>query len=86
MITRLDLPLGIGDSQAWEDYITRAHNPRFSKVSRQSTTRDLGKLFAERRDVFMKPMLLAASSVILVWLLIMLVLIGSCKKWLLVLG
>ena len=86
MIARLDHPLGIGETQAWEDYIIRAHNTRCAKVSRQSTTRDLCKLFADRRDVFMKSMLLAASSVILVWLLIMLVLIGSCKKGLLVLG
>jgi hypothetical protein len=35
LIARLDLPLGIGD-------IKRAHNPLFSKVSRQTTTRDLG--------------------------------------------
>jgi hypothetical protein len=47
LIARLDLPLGIGETQAWEDYIKRAHNPMFSKVSRQTTTRDLGKLFAE---------------------------------------
>ena len=53
LITRLDLPLGIGETQAWEDYITCAHNPRFAKVYRQSTTRDLGKLFADRRDVLM---------------------------------
>jgi hypothetical protein len=29
LIARLDLPLGIGDTQAWEDYIKNAHNPRF---------------------------------------------------------
>jgi hypothetical protein len=34
LIARLDLPLGIGETQAWEDYIKRAHNPLFSKVSR----------------------------------------------------
>ena len=34
LIARLDLPLGIGETQAWEDYITRAHNSRFAKVSR----------------------------------------------------
>ena len=63
LIARLDLPLGIGETQAWEDYITRAHNPQFVKVSRQTTTRDLGKLFADRRDVLMKSVLPAASSV-----------------------
>jgi hypothetical protein len=50
LIARLDLPLGVGETQAWEDYIKNAHNPRFSKVSRQSTTRDMHKLFAEERD------------------------------------
>ena len=34
LISRLDLPLGIGNTQAWEDYITRAHNSHFAKVSR----------------------------------------------------
>ena len=33
LIARLDLPLGICESQAWEDYIVLAHNPRFAKVS-----------------------------------------------------
>ena len=27
LIAKLDLPLSIGDTQAWEDYIKRAHNP-----------------------------------------------------------
>ena len=65
LIARLDLPLGIGETQAWEEYIVRAHNPRFTKVSRQSTTRDLGKLFNERRDILKKSMLTAASSIAL---------------------
>jgi hypothetical protein len=34
LIARLDLPLGIGETDAWEEYIVRAHNPRFTKVSR----------------------------------------------------
>jgi hypothetical protein len=29
LIAGLDLPLGVGDTQAWEDYIKIAHNPRF---------------------------------------------------------
>ena len=65
LITRLDLPLGIGESQAWEDYIVLAHNPRFAKVSRQTTTRDLGKLFTEYRDMLKNFVLPAASSVAL---------------------
>ena len=34
LIARLDLSLGIGETDAWEEYIVRAHNPRFVKVSR----------------------------------------------------
>jgi sarcosine oxidase delta subunit len=61
---RLDLPLGIGDTEAWEDYIVHAHNPRFVKSSRRTTTRDLGKLFTERRDT-LKNVLSATSCVAL---------------------
>ena len=61
----LDLPLGIGEIDAWEEYIVRAHNPRFTKISRQTTTRDLSKLFTERRNMLKNSVLLAASSVAL---------------------
>jgi hypothetical protein len=64
LIARLDLPLGIGDTDAWEEYIQRAHNPRFVKSSRRTTTRDLGKIFAERRDA-VKHLLSNASCVAL---------------------
>jgi hypothetical protein len=63
LIARLDLPLGIGATQAWIDYITRAHNPLYKPVCRQTTTRDLAKLFDEQRDMIMKTLLPAASSV-----------------------
>jgi hypothetical protein len=63
LIARLDLPLGIGDTQDWENYIKRAHNPLFSKVSRQTTTRDLAKLFVERRDVLKNSVLSGTHSV-----------------------
>ncbi|XP_022680970.1 zinc finger BED domain-containing protein DAYSLEEPER-like [Setaria italica] len=49
LIARLDLPLGFGETEAFVEYIQRAHNPRFAKVSRQTTSRDLAKFFAERR-------------------------------------
>jgi hypothetical protein len=65
LIARLDLPLGIGETHAWEDYIARAHNPRFTKVSRQTTIRDLLKLFTERRNVLINSVLPATSSVAL---------------------
>ena len=51
--------------QAWEEYIVRAHNPRFVNLSRQTTTRDIAKLFIERRDVLKNSVLSAASSVAL---------------------
>ena len=53
LIARLDLPLGFGESEAFDDYITTAHNPRFTPCSRQTTTRDLTKYFTERRDKLM---------------------------------
>jgi hypothetical protein len=33
LIARLDLPISFGESDALEEYITRAHNPRFIKSS-----------------------------------------------------
>jgi hypothetical protein len=49
LIARLDLPLGFGFEDAFEEYIQHAHNPRFARVSRQTTTRDLEKYFLERQ-------------------------------------
>ena len=57
LIARLDLSLGIGETEAWEDYIVRAHNPRFVKVSRQTTTRDLSKMFIEHRNMLKNSLL-----------------------------
>jgi hypothetical protein len=65
LIARLDLALGIGETQTWEDYIARAHNPRFTKVSRQTTIRDLCKLFTERHNVLINSVLPATYSVAL---------------------
>jgi hypothetical protein len=50
LIARLDLPLGFGFESAFEEYIQRAHNPRFTSESRQTTTRDLEKYFLGRRS------------------------------------
>jgi hypothetical protein len=41
LICRLDLPICLAESSAFEEYIKKAHNPRFSVVSRQTTTRDI---------------------------------------------
>jgi hypothetical protein len=49
LIARLDLPLCIGESDAFEEYIKLAHNPRFSVVSRQTTSRDFTKYFTDCR-------------------------------------
>jgi hypothetical protein len=67
LIARLDLPLSIGETEAWSDYIKRAHNPLFKSVSRQTTTRDMAKLFTEDRDMLMKSLLPAASSISLTY-------------------
>ena len=61
----LDLPLGIGEIDAWEEYIVRAHNPKSTKVSRQTITRDLSKLFTECHNMLKNYVLSAASSVAL---------------------
>jgi hypothetical protein len=47
LIAREDLPLWFGESDAFQEYITRAHNPKFVKCSRQTTARDLIKLYNE---------------------------------------
>jgi hypothetical protein len=48
LIAREDLPLWFGESDAFQEYITKAHNPKFVKSSRQTTARDLIKLYNER--------------------------------------
>ena len=45
LISRLDLPMCFGESDAFQEYITTTHNLRFAKVSRQTTTRDFAKYF-----------------------------------------
>jgi hypothetical protein len=50
LLDRLDLPLILGETEAWEEYIKTAHNPRYKSVSRQTTTRDLLKYFTDKRD------------------------------------
>ena len=44
-----DLLLGFGESPAFEEYIKTSHNPRFTHVSRQTTTRDFKKLYNKDR-------------------------------------
>ena len=54
LIAKLDLPLGFGETNEFKEYIQIAHNPRFTPVSRQTTTRDIAKYFSERRDDLVK--------------------------------
>jgi hypothetical protein len=45
LIARLDLPLSLGASVEFEEYIRNAHNPRFVRVSRTTTTTHLDAYF-----------------------------------------
>ncbi|GJN31501.1 hypothetical protein PR202_gb19909 [Eleusine coracana subsp. coracana] len=47
LIVVLDLPLGFGSTEAFKRYIQVAHNPRFDTVSRQTTSRDIKKVYTE---------------------------------------
>jgi len=47
LIASNDLPLGFGESPAFVEYIQKYHTPNFTKVSRQTTSRDLKKLCKE---------------------------------------
>jgi hypothetical protein len=49
LIARLDIPLCIIKTDAFEEYITIANSSRFYRVSRQTTTRDFAKYFNDRR-------------------------------------
>jgi hypothetical protein len=54
LIARLDLPLCFGESSAFQEYITCAHNPMFIKSSRQTTARDLIRLFNDRVELLIE--------------------------------
>jgi hypothetical protein len=43
LIAREDLPLCFVESDAFHEYITHVHNPRFIRSSRQTIARDLIK-------------------------------------------
>ncbi|WVZ50505.1 hypothetical protein U9M48_001751, partial [Paspalum notatum var. saurae] len=49
LIARDDLPLWHGSTDAFQDYINRAHNPRFVHVSRQTIARDMIKLYNDHK-------------------------------------
>ncbi|KAJ1286326.1 hypothetical protein BS78_03G344600 [Paspalum vaginatum] len=64
LVARLDLPLTLAESPAFEEYIKLAHNPMFKSVSRQTTTRDFVKYFNDRRSSVLDS-LQSASSIAL---------------------
>jgi hypothetical protein len=41
LICRLDIPICLAESSTIEEYIKKAHNPRFFVVPRQTNTRDI---------------------------------------------
>ena len=47
LIARLDVPISLGESEAFVEYIKNAHNPKYTKVSRQTTSRDILKYFTD---------------------------------------
>jgi hypothetical protein len=53
MLARLDLPIMIGETDAFKDFIKTAHNPNFQPVSKQTTGRDLFKYYNAKRDKLM---------------------------------
>jgi hypothetical protein len=65
LVARLDLPLCFGESDAFHDYITNAHNPRFVKSPRQTTARDLIKLYNDRVEKLVEVLKTSVYSVVL---------------------
>ncbi|WVZ96770.1 hypothetical protein U9M48_042369 [Paspalum notatum var. saurae] len=63
LISRLDLPICIAESAAFEEYIRKAHNPRFTFVSRQTTTRDITKYFADHHAKLVESLRTNVSSI-----------------------
>jgi hypothetical protein len=50
LLARLDLPLGLGASHEFEEYIRTSHNPRFEHVSRTTTTSNIDAYFLGKVD------------------------------------
>jgi hypothetical protein len=65
LIAREDLPLSFGESDAFQEYIARAHNPRFVKSSRQTTARDFVKHYNGRVEKLIEVFKTGVSSVAL---------------------
>ena len=65
LIAREDLPLCFAESDAFHEYITRAHNPRFVKSSRQTIARDLIKHYNGRMEGLIETLKSSVSSLAL---------------------
>jgi len=61
LLARLDVPISFGEIAAFEEYINNAHNPKFQAVSTHTTTRDLNKMFSDRKSKLVE--LLSSDSV-----------------------
>jgi len=49
LLARLDVPISMGETDTFEEYIRTVHNPNYVSVSRQTTTRDMVKFFTDRK-------------------------------------
>jgi len=47
LLARLNVPVSLGESDVFEEYIRTAHNPKYVPISRQTTTRDMLKYFSD---------------------------------------
>jgi hypothetical protein len=56
----------MGETDAFEEYIRTAHNPKYVPVSRQTTTRDIVKFFTDRKAKLVET--LSSSAVNCVYL------------------
>ena len=61
LLARVDVPISFGECPAFQEYINNAHNPKFQAVSTQTTTRDLTKMFSDRKSKLVE--VLSADSV-----------------------
>ena len=73
LLARLDVPTSIGETDAFEEYIRTAHNPKYVPVSRQTTIRDIVKFFTDRKAKIVETLsssvvnCVCLTSAILVW-------------------
>jgi hypothetical protein len=65
LIARLDLLLQIVDTDAWDDYIQHAQNPRYVRLSRFTTARDLVKPYKEKLKNLKETVFPGVSSICL---------------------